>query len=105
MTGRFVRTGLLFLILGVGLGSVAAARYIQWKPEEKPPVLLPAALVLADAELGKKGEEYHCISATLAKTFTGGDWELRYSSAKGKSMWVSVGSDKSVRTSERGFEY
>ena len=105
MTGRVIRTGLLCLILGIALGGVAAARYIQWKPAEKPPVLLPDALVLADAELTKKGGEYHCISATLAKTFTGGDWELRYSTAKGKSMWVSVGSDKSVRTSEQGFEY
>jgi hypothetical protein len=87
------------------LGGVSYARYIQWKPEEKPPVSLPLAAALADAEIEKQEGKYYCLGASLAKTFTGGDWELRYSSTSGKQLWVSVGSDRSVRVSAMGFEY
>ena len=87
------------------LGSVAFARYILWKPADKPPVLLPLAVALADAEIEKQEERFYCIGAKLAKTFTGGDWELHYSSPSGKQLWISVGSDRSVRVTETGFVY
>ena len=101
MLNRVILAGLLILTLS----SVAAARYILWKPHEKPPVSLQEAVALGDAEAGKREEKYHCIRATLAKTFSGGDWELQYASPEGKILWVSVGADKSLRVSVEGFEY
>ena len=85
--------------------SVALARRIAWKANEKPPVSLAVAAALADAKAAEKDEELFCIGASLAKTFSGGDWEFQYSSAKGKQFWISVASDKSIRVSDHGFEY
>jgi len=85
--------------------SVAFARRISWKPQDKPPVSLAAAAEIADAKAAQSDKELYCIAVSLAKTFSGGDWEFHYSSPKGKQLWVSVGSDKSVRVSEMGFEY
>jgi hypothetical protein len=95
-------------LLIVSLCGVAVARRIAWRPQEKPPVSLQDALRLADKEVGKKQDKevkYHCIGASIAKTFTNGDWGLRYCSDDGSELWVSVGSDKSVRVSADGFEY
>jgi len=102
-----VSLGLFVLLL---LGGVASARRIAWKPQEKPPVLLSEALALAEGELAKqegakRDEKYHCIGASLAQTFSRGDWELIYCTPEGKSLWISVGSDKSVQVSTKGFSY
>lgn len=78
-----------------------SARRILWRVGDVPPVPLPSALDLAKAELND--DSYFCIGATLVQTYTKGDWELRYSTKDGKQMWVSVGSDKSIRKSEDGF--
>jgi hypothetical protein len=101
MSRRIAVVGLLIVLLG----GVASARHIMWKPQEKPPVALKEALELAEGELAKREGEFHCLSAKLAKTFTGGDWELTYSTPDGKPLWISVGSDKSVRASTEGFSY
>ena len=101
MTRQFAVVGLLILLLS----GVASARRIQWKPQEKPPVPLKEALELADGEMAKRDGEFHCITARLAKTFTDGDWELSYSTPEGETLWISVGSDKSVRASTEGFHY
>lgn len=93
-------TGLLLC-----LGGVTFARYIQWKPSEVPPVSLHDALLLAEKEVEDEKVKYHCIGASLAKTFSGGDWELRFHSPDGRPLWVSVGSDKRVRVSAEGFDY
>jgi len=103
MFHRITIAGVGVLILLVS--GVAYARHIQWKPQEKPPVLLKEALELAEGELAKREGKFHCIGASLAKTFSGGDWELKYSTPEGKSLWISVGSDKSVRSSTEGFNY
>jgi len=107
-----VSLGLFVLLL---LGGVASARRIAWKPQEKPPVLLSEALALAEGELAKqegakpegakREEKFHCIGASLAQTFSRGDWELIYCTPEGKSLWISVGSDKSVQVSTKGFSY
>ena len=82
--------------------SVFALR-IAWRITDEPPVSLQSALGLAKAEL--KDDSYYCVGASLAQTFTKGDWELHYATKKGKEMWVSVGSDKSVRKSDQGFAH
>ncbi len=79
------------------------ARRILWQPEVKPPVLLEEALKLAQNKLKDRGE-FYCIGAELAKTFSQGDWELQMSSGK-EVTFASVGSDRSVRISDRGFSY
>jgi hypothetical protein len=79
------------------------ARRIVWRIADEPPVSLQSALDLAKAEL--KDESYFCVGASLAQTFTQGDWELHYATKQGKEMWISVGSDKSVRKSDKGFDY
>ena len=50
-------------------------------------------------------DAYYFVAASLAKTFTGGDWELHFCRKQGKDMWISVGADKSIRKSDHGFEY
>jgi len=85
--------------------SVALARRIAWRPDEKPPVSLSAAAALADAKAAEQDKELFCIGVSLAKTYSEGDWEFRYSSAAGKHFWISVASDKTIRVSDRGFEY
>ena len=76
-----------------------------WKPLDRPPVSLRLALALAEEDLEKDAIEYFCIGASLAKTFSSGDWELQFSSEQGTRIWVSVGSDRTIRKSQDGFEY
>lgn len=85
--------------------GVVWAKNAGWKNTERPAVSLRLALALADTELEKEEVPYFCIGASLARTFTEGDWELHFSSKDGKEMWVSVGSDKSIRKSKEGFNY
>jgi hypothetical protein len=99
------RKVLVASLLLLGVSGVALGRYVQWKPKDVPPVSLQQALALADKELEKHKGKYHCVGATLAKSFTGADWELRYSSPEGKPLWISIGAEKSVRVSEEGFAY
>src|SRR4051812_30196367 len=79
------------LAVGVLFTTSVLALRIAWRIADEPPISLQAALELAKAEL--KDDSYFCVGATLARTFTQGDWELHYSTKKGKEMWVSVGSD------------
>lgn len=101
MRSRFV----LVLIILVALTSSASARRILWKPKEKPPVSLREAITLAEKDLGENAKKYHCIRASLAKTFSNGDWEFQFMTTKGETMWMSVGSDGKVRRSRDGFAY
>lgn len=87
------------------LGGAVQARRIAWVAKDKPPVSLAEAIKLAETRLQDEKIQYFCIGASLAKTFSNGDWELNFSSKEGKQMTVSVGSDRNVRTSERGFDY
>jgi hypothetical protein len=103
MSRRIAVVGLgLVVLLLVG---VASAKRVAWRPQDKPPVSLSEALALADEELAKHEGKYHCLGASLAQTFSRGDWELIYCTPDGKTLWISVGSDKSVRTSDKGFSY
>src|SRR5215469_8322250 len=104
-----MRRKLILPLLLVLLACAAAeARHIKWKADERPPVSLKEALKLAEAELEHmpltRETDYYCIGASLAKTFSNGDWELHFSSQGGELIWVSVGSDRSVRTTKTGFE-
>ena len=81
------------------------ARYEPWKKTQTPPISLQLALALAENELAKEDVRYYCIGALLANNFTGGDWELHFSSSRDGEMWISVGSDKSVRKSKTEFQY
>jgi hypothetical protein len=99
-----MRTSIIVLVLVAAISTpIALGRYITWKPADPPPVSLQEALALANKDLND--DAYYCVAASLAKTFTGGDWELHYCTKQGKNMWVSVGADKSIRKSEHGFEY
>jgi len=85
--------------------AVAYARYAEWKKTEKPPVSLRSALDLAEAELKNEGIDYYCIGASLASTLRGGDWELHLASKEGREMWISVGSDKQPKKSDKAFQH
>ena len=93
------------LMVCVLISGIAYAKHASWHKHQKPPVSLQLALALAEAELENDKVEYFCIGASLARTFSEGDWELHFSSKNKKEMWVSVGSDKKVRKSEDGFKY
>ena len=86
-------------------GSAAYARNIMWTKTSRPPTSIKMAVTLAEAELKKEPTEYFCIGASLARTFSQGDWELHFSSKGGQEMWVSVGSDRKVRKSKTGVDY
>lgn len=96
-----------FIILAAGLLSCAFtyARHAEWDKSAKPPVSLQQALEIAETELKNDGIEYFCIGASLANTFSGGDWELHFSSKEGKEMWISVGSDRKPRKSATAFQH
>ena len=99
-----MRTSIIVLVLAAAIWTpVALGRYIAWIPTDPPPVSLQQALDLAGRELND--DAYYCVGASLAKTFTGGDWELHFCTKQGKNMWISVGADKSIRKSEHGFDY
>lgn len=96
------------LLTFVVFAALAAAtpcfgRNIAWRAGDVPPVSLQEALELAKPAL--TDHSFYCISATLAKTFTDGDWQLRFADKDGKELWISIGSDKSIRKSDHGFEY
>jgi len=95
----------LLIVCSFLLCGIAYARRIAWVDTQPPPVSLVEAIKLAEARLQDEKVHYFCIGASLAKTFSQGDWELSFSSKAGKRMTVSVGSDSQVKTSEQGFEY
>ena len=78
------------------LCAVAQARYIMWQPKDKPPVSLAQAMPLAQAALGKDGNQFWCVDAKIAKTDSEGDWQFTYSNKKGEITYVFVGSDRKV---------
>jgi hypothetical protein len=96
----------VFLALGI-VSSIAYARRIAWVDTDKPPVLLEEALSLALADLKKETpqKEYYCVAASLAQTFSQGDWALRFASKDGSQIWINVASDKSITKSIHGFDY
>ena len=97
---------ILIILTVLALSSgISYALHIAWNPKEKPPISLSLALKLAKAELEKEETEYFCVGASLAITFSKGDWELNFSSKDGKYIWISVGSDKKIRKSKTGFSY
>ncbi len=93
------------LTVCVLISGIAYAKRTMWRQTEKPPVSLHLAITLAEAELENEEADYFCIGASLARTFSEGDWELHFSSKDGKEMWVSVGSDRKIKKSKDGFEY
>jgi hypothetical protein len=99
------KTCLVIALLLSILCTTAYARRIMWRIDEEPPVSLHEAVLLAETELASEKTPYFCIGASLAKTFSEGDWELRFSSKKGEEIYVSVGSDRKVRKSKGMFEY
>ena len=100
-----IRRTIVILIACLLCCAVAYARYAEWKKTALPPVSLRSALDMAEAELRNQKIEYYCIGASLANTFRGGDWELHFSSKDGTEMWISVGSDKQLRKSDKAFQY
>ena len=95
---------IVFLLLLSGAGCLFARR-ILWEPKTKPPISLIEAHEIALAALKDRHTDFYCTHASLAQTFTEGDWEFRFSSASGASTSVSVGSDKKARVSDDGFTY
>ena len=99
------RLALVLLFLTFGSTGYLFARNILWNPKSKPPVSLPEAHEIALAALKDRHVDFYCTGASLAKTFSEGDWEFRFSAADGSATVVSVGSDKQTRVSDRGFSH
>ena len=96
---------LILLLLFFTSAGYLFARNIIWNPKNKPPVSLPEAHEIALAALKDRHTEFFCTHASLARTFSEGDWEFQFSSADGSSTSVSVGSDKQAKISDRGFAH
>ena len=101
-----IRTISLAAILLIAATTVFARR-IAWKENERPPVSLEVALTLASAKVKERpgGDQFYCVGASIAKTFSEADWLFRFSSEGGSALYVNVASDKSLKISETGFEY
>ena len=95
---RLVSALIILFALSV---ATTLARNIEWRINDKPPVSLELAVELAKADLDDDG--YYCVSASLAKTFSRGDWELHFGKKDGKEMWVNITSDRKVIKSEHGW--
>ena len=89
---------LVFIAVAMAIISCAAAQasYVIWKKTDPPPVSLSAALALAEENMAAEDVQYFCIGASLAKTFSDGDWAITFSSKEGKVMTVNVASDKKI---------
>lgn len=96
---------LFIVILLVALTSTLFARNIQWRPAEKPPVPIVAAVEAATRELNKGGAAFYCLGASIGRNFSQCDWMLQFSNTAGEIRWVSVGSDGSIRVSKEGFSF
>lgn len=100
----YLLSSLFVLVLSLVWQVESQARRIIWEAGKRPPISLAEALKLADVHLKNKGK-YYCLRAELASTFTSADWELEFSSDEKDNLSLSIGSDKSVRESKRGFNY
>lgn len=87
------------------MSGFSHARHSEWDKSREPPVSLESALEMAKAELEREAVDYFCVGAKLANTFSGGDWELHFSSEDGREIWISIGSDKKVRRSDKEFQH
>jgi hypothetical protein len=96
---------ILFFFVLISLIGFAQAKNAGWEKTQKPsPSLIEAHQIALDA-LKDQGIDFFCLSATVARTFSECDWELHFSSSKGKEKWVSVSHDRKARVSEHGFPY
>lgn len=89
----------------IALSASVFARRITWKTTEKPSVSIIAAVEAATKELNGGADIYYCVGASVAKTFSDCDWELRFYSTSGDRRLVSVGSDGKIHVTDTGFEY
>ncbi len=99
-----MKTRITVVLLSLTFVCLCYARHIAWKPNEKPSISLVNAHKKAMEALEARHVDYYCLSATVARTFSGCDWEMHFAATDGKEVWVSVGLD-SVRVSEQGFQY
>jgi len=95
----------LILAICLLVSGVAYGRRIAWKNTDKPPVSLRLALTLASEFIEDEEEDYFCVGASIAKTFSNGDWLFQFSTKNGKLLQVNVGSDKKIKKFAHGFEY
>ena len=63
------------VLLSLTLVCLCFARNSAWKANEKPPISLVVAHKKALEALESRHVEYHCLSATVAKTFSGSEWQ------------------------------
>ena len=96
---------LFIVIFLVALTSTLFARNIQWRPTEKPPVSIAAAVEAATKELNKGGADFYCLGGSIGRNFSQCDWLLTFSNTAGEFRWVSVGSDGKIRVSKEGFDF
>lgn len=99
-----MKTRTIITLLSLTLACWCYAKNSGWHKNEKPKISLAEAHTQALAALKPRNVDYYCLSATVARTFSACDWELRFAATNGTEIWVSVGTDK-VRVSEQGFEH
>ncbi|HEY1716742.1 MAG TPA: hypothetical protein VGH42_00420 [Verrucomicrobiae bacterium] len=70
---------------------IFASPIIPYKNSKPPSLLLPDAYERATAALGTATNQFHCISANVATSFSSdGEWFFTFCSTNSKSKWVTV---------------
>ena len=79
---------LTFAIMTTVLFANLSKQYNLSKP---PTLALPTAYYYAVAALGYETNQFHCISANVATSFSPeGEWFFTFCSTNSKSKWVTV---------------
>ncbi|MEI9865429.1 MAG: hypothetical protein WDN00_12920 [Limisphaerales bacterium] len=99
-----MKTRITIAILSLTFICLCYAKNAGWHTNEKPKISLTEAHTKAVDALTSRHVDYYCLSATVARTFSGCDWELHFAATNNAEVWVSVGTDK-VRVSDHGFDY
>lgn len=99
-----MKTPLAIIFLSLAALCLCYAKNAGWDNNVKPKISLVDAHEKALEALKSKYPDYYCLSASVARTFSECDWEMRFAAPGNRFVWVSVGTDR-VRVSEQGFSY
>jgi hypothetical protein len=81
---------ILFILIAM-TAALLASPIIPYNNAKPPALQLPAAYNLAMATLGSQTNYLHCISVSIATTFSSdGEWFFTFYSTNSRPKWVTV---------------
>jgi hypothetical protein len=82
----------LTALLVVGIVTVLfASPFVPYDNAKSPSLPLPTAYERATLALGSATNQFHCVSATVATSFSpDGEWFFTFYSTNSKPKWITV---------------